>query len=124
MRNCPGKIKHGQMKLSNPDKLVVEREKIADYLLNPAHPDNGGKAEFFQRLGFRRKEWEVLAAALRTMALTAEVSSHAESPHGRKYVIVGRIDSPVGKPVAVKAIWIVDKGLAVARLVTAYPRKA
>ena len=27
------------MKLPNPDKLLVEREKIADYLLNPAHPD-------------------------------------------------------------------------------------
>jgi len=112
------------MKLPNPDKLVVEREKIVDYLLNPSHPDNGGKAEFFGKLGFRRKEWEPLAAALRTLAQTAEVTSHAESPHGRKYVIVGRIESPSGKPVAVKTIWIADKGSAVARLVTAYPHKA
>jgi hypothetical protein len=42
---------------------------------------------------------------------------------GTKYVIVGQIESPVGKPVTVKTIWIVDKGLDVARLVTAYPRK-
>ena len=111
------------MKLPNPDKLVVGREKIADYLLNPAHPDNGGKAEFFGKLGFQRKEWEKLAAAFRVLAQTTEVTSHAESPHGRKYVIVGQIESPVGKPVAVKMIWIVDKGLDVARLVTAYPRK-
>ena len=92
-------------------------------LLNPAHPDTGGKAEFFGKLGFRRKEWEILAAAFRVLAQTTEVTSHAESPHGRKYVIVGQIESPVGKPAAVKTIWIVDKGLAVARLVTAYPRK-
>jgi hypothetical protein len=111
------------MKLSNPSKAVIEREKIADYLLNAAHPDNGGKAEFFEKLGFRRKEWEALAAALRTLAQTTEATSHAESPHGQKYVIVGRIESPAGKPVAVKTIWIVDKGLDVARLVTAYPRK-
>ncbi|MGD0351525.1 MAG: DUF6883 domain-containing protein [Verrucomicrobiota bacterium] len=111
------------MKLPNPDKLLVEREKIADYLLNPAHPDNGGKAEFFEKLGFRRKEWEILAAAFRVLAQTAEVTSHAESPHGRKYVIVGQIESPLGKPMAVKTIWIMDKGLDVARLVTAYPRK-
>jgi hypothetical protein len=111
------------MKLPNADKLVVEREKITDYLLNPAHPDNGGKAEFFEKLGFRRKEWEALATALRTLAQTAEVTSHAESPHGRKYVIIGRIESPVGRLATVKTIWIVDKGLAVARLVTAYPRK-
>ena len=45
------------MKLPDADKLVVAREKIADYLLNAAHPDNGGKAQFFERLGFRRKEW-------------------------------------------------------------------
>src|ERR1035437_6113451 len=105
------------MKLPNPDKLVIERGKIADYLLNPAHPDNGGKAEFFGKLGFRRKEWEILAAAFRGLAQpddggkaeffgkvgrrgkewlrlaaafrvwpqTAEVTSHAESLHGRKY---------------------------------------
>jgi hypothetical protein len=111
------------MKLPNSDKLVVEREKIADYLLNPAHPDNGGKAEFFAKLGFRREEWEVLAAALRVLAQTAEVTSHAKSSHGRKYVIVGPIESPTGRPVAVKTIWIVDKGLDGARLVTAYPHK-
>jgi hypothetical protein len=111
------------MKLPNPDKLVIEREKVADYLLNPAHPDNGGKAAFFEKLGFRRQEWETLAAALRTLGQTAEVASTAVSPHGGKYVIVGRIESPIGKPVAVQTIWIVDRGLDVARLVTAYPHK-
>ncbi|MDD5140284.1 MAG: hypothetical protein PHY43_08510 [Verrucomicrobiales bacterium] len=111
------------MKLPNTDKLVVEREKVADYLLNPAHPDNGGKAEFFGKLGFRREEWEALAAALRTLAQTAEVAGSTESPHGRKYVIVGWIESPGGKVAQVQTIWIVDRGLDVARLVTAYPRK-
>lgn len=111
------------MKLPNADKLVVEREKVVDYLLNRAHPDNGGKAEFFGKLGFRREEWETLAAALRTLAQAAAVAGSAESPHGRKYVIVGRIESPDGKAARVQTIWIVDKGLDVARLVTAYPRK-
>lgn len=111
------------MKLPNVHAAVIESEKLVDYILNPAHPDNGGKAEFFGKLGFRRKEWEKLAAAFRVLAQTTEVTSHAESPHGRKYVIVGQIESPVGKPVTVKTIWIVDKGLDVARLVTAYPRK-
>ena len=31
---------------------IVEEEKITEYLLNSAHPDNGGKAAFFQKLGF------------------------------------------------------------------------
>jgi hypothetical protein len=111
------------MKLPDADKLVVEREKIVDYLLNPAHPDNGGKAAFFEGLGFRRAGWETLAAALRASAAQADVQHSAESPHGRKYVIVGRIESPSGKVALVQTIWIEDRGRDVARLVTAYPRK-
>ena len=40
------------MKLPNAEKAVVEREKLADYLLNAAHPDNGGKAAFFEGSDF------------------------------------------------------------------------
>ena len=55
------------MKLPNAEKAVVEREKIEDYLLNAAHPDNGGKAAFFEGLGFRREKWEMLAKALQRL---------------------------------------------------------
>jgi hypothetical protein len=93
------------------------------YLLNPAHPDNGGKARFFEKLGFRRTEWRLLAEALQTLAGKAEVAQTMKSPHGQKYVIVGRIESPGGKSLKVKTIWIVDRGAEVARLVTAYPQE-
>jgi hypothetical protein len=112
------------MKLPNAEKAVVEREKIEDYLLNAAHPDNGGKAAFFEGLGFRRDQWETLATALRMVAALAETAQIMDSPHGRKYVILGMIQSPGGKSAIVQTIWIVDTGLAVARLVTAYPRNA
>jgi hypothetical protein len=111
------------MKLPNADKAVVEREKIVDYLLDSAHPDNGGKAQFLERLGFRRSEWKILADAFLTLARKAEVTHSTKSPHGQIYVIVGRIESPDGKAASVQTVWIVDKGLDVARLVTAYPRK-
>jgi hypothetical protein len=111
------------LKLPNADKAVVVPEKIAEYLLNSAHPDNGGKAEFFTRLGFHRDQWETLAAAMQALAHTAAVTRVTESPHGKKYVIVGWIESPSGKTAQVQTIWIVDKGMNVARLVTAYPRK-
>ena len=55
------------MKLPNAAKAVVEREKVAGYLLNPAHPDNGGKAQFFLGLGFQRDDWRPLAAAFRKL---------------------------------------------------------
>ncbi|PYJ37158.1 MAG: hypothetical protein DME84_08500 [Verrucomicrobia bacterium] len=35
-----------RVRLPNAKKAIVERGKIADYLLDAAHPDNGGKALF------------------------------------------------------------------------------
>ena len=99
-------------------------EKITDYLLNSAHPDNGGNADFFTQLGFGRERWETLAAALKALVVSSEVMFVSESPHGKKYVIVGRIQTPGGKSPLVQTIWIVDKNRDAARLVTAYPRKA
>lgn len=90
-------------------------------MLDPAHPDNGGKAEFFESLGFQRGDWKSLGAALLALARQTEVAQSLKSPHGQKYVIIGRIDSPGGKSPRVKTIWIVDRGLKAARLVTAYP---
>ncbi len=42
------------MNLPNAEGAVVERDKIIDYLLNPGHPDNGGKSSFFLTAGFSR----------------------------------------------------------------------
>ena len=53
------------MKMPKADLAVVHGEKITEYLLNPAHPDNGGKAVFFLKLGFTWDERQTLAAALR-----------------------------------------------------------
>jgi hypothetical protein len=111
------------MKLPNAEQAVVEREKIADYLLAASHPDNGGKAEFFARFGFRRDEWKTLADALLKLAREADVLNSSVSTHGEKFVIVGRIETPSGRPATVQTIWIMDTGAAAARLVTAYPAR-
>lgn len=112
------------MKLPNADKALIEREKILDYLLNPQHPENGGKAGFFTQLGFEPARWEQLAESLKRLAAESEVLIASESAFGRKYVVVGQIHSPTGKSSFVQSIWIMDKGRDVARLVTAYPRKS
>jgi len=77
--------------LPNPKQAIVDREKIEDYLLNPVHPGNPGKADFFTRLGFHRERWEVLSAALKALAVTGEVTSASETSHGKKYIVTGRI---------------------------------
>ncbi len=45
------------MKLPNANNLIVEREKIVDYLLNPAHRYGASKARFFSQFGFRIEAW-------------------------------------------------------------------
>jgi hypothetical protein len=85
------------MKLPYAEQAVVEREKITDYLLNPAHPDNSGKAPFFVSLGFRPDDWPALAAALCKLAVATEVAKSMVTTHGVKYVLDGRMETPGGE---------------------------
>ena len=112
-----GKI--GEVNLPNAHLALVEREKITDYLLNPAHPDNGGKASFFLSLGFKRHDWQPFSRALCDLARTAQVAKTIDSPHGRKYILDACIESPSGRTATVRSVWIVDRGVEVPRLVTA-----
>ena len=111
------------VQLRNAHLAVVEQHKLLDYLLNAAHPDNGGKAQFFESLGFTSTNPELLAAALRTVAQTGEVVQLTESIHGEKYVVDGRASSQTGpaRHRMVRTVWIIDRGAEMPRLVTAYP---
>jgi hypothetical protein len=53
------------MKLPNAPQARVDRDKVTDYLLNPAHRYGASKARFFMQFGFTLERWEVLADALR-----------------------------------------------------------
>ena len=52
------------MRLPNTEFVVVEREKITEYLLNPEHRYGASKARFFAGFGFTLEAWDVLASAL------------------------------------------------------------
>ena len=110
------------MKLPNVENAVVDREKITDYLLNPAHPDNGCKALFFLSHGFRADHWQTLATAFRRLAETTEVFKSVASAHGQKYIVDGPLETPGGKTPLVRTVWIIDLGLTTPRLVTADPQ--
>ena len=111
------------MKLPNANLAIVDQDKITSYLLNPAHPDNGGEAPFFLALGFHHDDWQPLAAALRKLAGTFPIAKKMESPHGLKYILGGKIETPSGRSSTVRTIWIVDAGVETPRLVTPYPLK-
>jgi hypothetical protein len=110
------------LKLPHINLVRVEQAKLVDYLLNRAHPDNGGKAQFFASLGFSREEWQHLAAALVRVAAENEITCSTESIHGKKYIIHGEIAGPRLKA-NVRTIWIVDRLEERPRLVTAYPSR-
>jgi hypothetical protein len=111
------------MKLPNAHLAVVQQEKVKEYLLNPAHPDNGGKAAFFQMLGFHVDNWSSLAVVLRRLAETGQLAKTVESAHGTKYIVVGRIETPSGRSPMVRSVWIVDRGSDGQRRVTVYPQE-
>lgn len=112
------------MKLPNPDKLLVEREKIADYLLNPAHRYGASKARFFTQFGFRIEEWERLADALREHGRTHEVVRTRETGFGPRYAVEGELSTPTGRRPHVRTIWQMDEGAVAPRLISAYPLEA
>ena len=83
-----------EVRLPNAEKAIVERDKIADYLPNAAHPDYGGKAAFFESFGFRRSEPEALIDSFQELAPNGSGAKTALL-HDRKYVIIGEIQSPI-----------------------------
>jgi hypothetical protein len=112
------------MRLPNAEQAAVEREKIVDYLLNAAHPDNGGKAAFFTALGFKPDDWMAMAVAFRNLATVANVSEKLATAHGTKYIASGMLKSASGSSAKVRMVWIIDLGSDIPRLVTAYPERA
>ena len=109
------------MKLPNPDKLVVEREKIADYLLNPGHRFGASKARFFTHFGFHVKAWEQLAQALLEHGQKHDVTKMRETGFGPRYEVEGRLNCPNGRRPRVRSVWQLDEGAVAPRLLTAYP---
>ena len=108
------------MSLPNAERAVVPPEKVRDYLLSLEHPVGSAKARFFAAPGFRRAEWQVLEAALRTHGQTGE-AAEGLSPYGRKFEVWGMLQGPGRREAAVVTVWIILRGEDVPRLVTAFP---
>ena len=112
------------MKLPNAEQAVVEREKIVDYLLNPAHRFGAGKASFFLEFGFRLDDWEQLADALREHGQTHPVTKSKATPFGPRYEIDGELGTPDGRAPRIRTVWQFDIGQIAPRLITAHPLEA
>ena len=109
------------MTLPGRERLLVEREKIVDYLLNPDHRYGASKARFFGAFGFRREDWEVLREALCEHGRRCEVKITTETGFGPRYEVHGELGTPDGRRPRICTIWQLDADQAAPRLITAYP---
>jgi Domain of unknown function (DUF6883) len=100
----------------------ADRQPAIWHLLNAGHPDNGGKAAFFEALAFSRAEPGLLVEALRGIA-GGDTAGRVTSDHGDKYVIDAALASPGDRIGLVRTVWIVDRGTTTPRFVAAYPRE-
>jgi len=75
------------MKLPKASELIVEREKVLGYLLNPLHRYGAPKERFFTAFGFRASRWEILGEALREHGRTHEIVRAPETGFGPRYTV-------------------------------------
>lgn len=99
----------------------IDQRKIVDYLLATAHPVGGAKAAYFTSLGYRAEKWTRLRDDLAHIAQNGEVIEVGATAYGLKMIVDGVVESPCGRMVALRTVWISDGPGDVPRLVTAYP---
>jgi hypothetical protein len=107
--------------LPNADLAIVPDEKVRDYLLSPDHRIGRSKARFFSALGFTPEAWPRLRDALLAHAREGTATRGEATVFGQKYTVRGIVEGPSGRAAAVVSAWIVPRGEAAPRLVTAYP---
>jgi hypothetical protein len=109
------------MKLPHGDQATIHPSKLGDYLLSLTHPVGRSKAQFFRSLGFDETNVQLLEQGLLLIAETEEITTVVASPHGQKYTIEGRLQTPTGRVIGVRTVWIIENGQQAPRFVTAYP---
>ena len=109
------------MKLPNREQAFVPEQKLTDYLLSQTHPVGKAKAQFFRAVGFDETNVSELEQALLMVARTTEVSGAQQTPHGTKYIIEGDAETPSGRLITLRTVWIIADESDRPRFVTAYP---
>ncbi len=108
------------MKLPFLDSIVIESNKLTDYLLNINHPDGGIKAKFLIEKKFDK---DSLRNILVKQANEEEVKKVKESGFGTKYILESTVMAPDKKLVLLRSVWIVYLDQKFIKLITAYPIK-
>lgn len=108
------------MKLPNPDRAIVELDKLRRYCLSRTHPRGRHKARVFATaLGITEEHVELLRAALLAAVASAEATPGEGDRYGQRYVLDFEMSGPSGKA-TVRSLWIVLDGQDFPRLTSCY----
>lgn len=109
------------MKVPNAHTAEVPDRKLTSYLLDHTHPQNKGKANFYELVGFTRQSSDALRLSLLNHIFTQEIAKVIISGFGTRYVVEGWMPCPNGKQYPIRSVWFIENGEEIAKLVTAYP---
>lgn len=109
------------MNVPNAHNADVPDRKLTTYLLDHAHPQNKGKAAFYEIVGFTKENADDLRTALLSHVVDNEVAKSISTDFGIRYVVEGWMNCPNGKQYPIRSVWFVENGSEVPKLVTAYP---
>jgi hypothetical protein len=105
----------------SPEEVNVQAGKIADYLLNPDHKDNKGKAKFFaEHLGITKSDWTNLHGQLIDALGHGSYDNVRIDGYGVRFTANLPVTGKNGKTATIETGWIVRPGER-ASFVTAYP---
>jgi hypothetical protein len=108
------------MTLPNPERAVVEIEKLRDYVLNPEHDEGKHKARVFRSaLGFTQTDAGRLREMILEAVLREEATLSKRTRHGQLYA-VDFVAQGLRGEVTIRTGWIVGRGTDFPRLVTCY----
>jgi hypothetical protein len=99
-------------------KLIVEQEKIHNYLLKKM--DKADKSNFLNTIGYTPDNWENLKNDIINQFSNYNYEIYNENEFGVLYKIIGKLVAP-NKTVDLVTIWIKLKGTEVLKLVTLFP---
>ncbi|MCP4109656.1 MAG: hypothetical protein GY749_29735 [Desulfobacteraceae bacterium] len=107
-------------KLPNPDKTVIDTDKLTGYCLSTEHQDGKHKAKVFKSvLNIEGKDVEVLRTALLKAVRNNMAIQTKHNAYGQKYIIDFEM-SYSGKTAKVRSAWIVRNNEDFPRLITCY----
>lgn len=109
------------MTVPNANNAEIPDRKLISYLLDHNHPQNKGKAAFYEIAGFTKDNSDDLRIALLGHILENEIVKFINTDFGIRYVVEGWMPCPNGKSYPIRSIWFIDNGEEIPKLVTAYP---